>query len=699
MRIMHFDYETFSELNLLDVGTSAYSRHHTTEVLMCAYAFDDGPVKQWIPAEGQEMPQDLRDALTDPEVEKWAWNAPFEIAITRNCLGIEIDIRQWRCAMVLAMHQSLPGKLEKAAIVVGLPEDKQKDKRGSALMRKFSFPRKPTKRDNRTRNFWCDFYDDWLEYLEYNVQDVIAERAVCKRLYPMPNDEWELWFLDFAINNAGLPINRRMVRNAIMLYEEALGSVDSGDGALGEMAEITGLDNPNSVSHQLLPWLQDNGYMFDDCKKGHIERALEYFDKRPDHWTEEQHRAYCQSNSLKRILELRLQTSKTSIKKYYSVLRAMDDDDLLRMVLQMNGAPRTGRYAGRIFQPQNLARPEPRFEEMQEELARAIEVLSLPALKLVHGDPFECLSSALRPTAQAPEGMRFIDADLNAIENRVLGWIAECPKILEVFHKGQDPYIAFASYLYETPYDLLYHEYKVMGDKSKRKIAKPGTLGSGYGMGPGEQRENKQTGEIEGTGLLGYAWGMGVTQFTLEDSKHSIETFRREFSEVKDLWYAMERAAKKCVRTGKPTECSVVRFDRRGPYLRMILPSERPLYYCRPRLEMKQTPWGEMRETLTYEGMNDKKQWGRLHTTPGKIVENADQAISRDLLVHGMKIAARRGIDIRLHVHDQIIGLTPEDRAEQDLKILIDSMEDRPHWAKGLPLGSEGQFTSYIVKD
>jgi DNA polymerase len=698
MTKVHLDYETFSEVNLKETGLSVYSKHDSTEVLMCAYAFDDGPVKQWIPAEGEDMPEDLLEALTDPRIEKWAWNAPFEMAITAFVLGIDVDVTQWRCAMVLAMHQSLPGKLEKAAVVVGLPEDKQKDRKGAALMRKFSFPRKPTKRDARTRNLWHSDFESWNGYLAYNVQDVVTERAVCKRLYPMPWSEWELWFMDQAINAAGLPVNRRMINNAIKIYEEALGSVESGTGAFGEMAEITGLANPNSNT-QLLPWLQEHGYPFDDMVAAHIKVALEYFERRPDHWADEDWQRYRSSNSLHRILELRQQVSLTSIKKYYALQKATDEDDCVRHVLQMNGASRTGRYAGRIYQPQNLKRPLPRFEDYQETLAKHVEECTLEELKLVHGNVFDVLASSLRPVAQAPEGMVFVDADLNAIENRVLGWLSGCTKILDVFHQNQDPYIAFASYLYETPYDLLWHEYKVLKDKSKRTIAKPGTLGAGYGMGAGQQKVNNKTGEIEATGLLGYAWGMGVKQFTEEDAKHSIDTFRREFSEVKDLWYAMERAAKKCVRTGRPTRCGFVRFIRKGPYLCMILPSGRPLYYLKPRLEMRKTPWGEVKETLTYEGMNDKRQWVRIHTTPGKIVENADQAISRDLLVHGMKLAVARGLDIRLHVHDQIISLEDERGAEKKLETLIDCMGDVPDWAPGLPLGSEGHFTKFMVKD
>lgn len=687
------DYETFSTVSLPDVGGSVYSKHPDTEILMAAYNFNHGPIKQWIPAEGEPIPRELAEALIDPQVRKWAWNAKFEMAIT-NQLVAEVDVRQWRCTMIQAMHCSLPGKLEKAGPILGLPMDQQKDRRGKALMRKFSMPRKPTKANPNPRLFHYDDPEEWQAYLEYNRSDVLAEGGIWRRLKPymMSADEWELFRIDHEINEAGLPINLNMVRNAIRIYEHAM------ELGLGQMRDVTGLANPNSLP-QLLPWLKSQGYMFDDCKKGHIKTAAGYFNKPPEHWSEDQWQEYRSNETLKTVLDLRLEVSRTSIVKYYALERATDEDGMLRQVLQMNGAARTGRYAGRIFQPQNLPRPEKRFEDYQAVLADGIEHLDHDSLKLVHGNVFDALASGLRPSAQAPAGKLFVDADLSAIENRVLGWISGCDKILEVFRKGLDPYISFATYLFEKPYDELWHEYKVLKKGEKRTIAKPGTLGCGYGMGPGEEYEDKQTGEIEATGLLGYAWGMGIKQFTKADSKHSVDTFRREFSEVKDYWYALERAARKCVRTGNPIKHGVVSFEMKGPFLLMILPSGRPLYYLRPRLEEHKTPWGEMKVQITYEGMNDKKQWVRMNTTPGKLTENADQAISRDLLVHGIKLAKKRGIDVRLHVHDQILGLVAERGAEEKLALLKECMEDQPKWAPGLPLGSAGLVTKVFIKD
>ena len=282
----------------------------------------------------------------------------------------------------------------------------------------------------------------------------------------------------------------------------------------------------------------------------------------------------------------------------------------------------------------------------------------------------------------------------------MLGWLAKCRKILRVFEENRDPYIDFATYLFGGTYAQRWHEYKELGDSTKRTISKPGVLGCGYMLGAGEQRYNKKTAETEATGLLGYAWGMGIKEFTQEQSELSVSTFRREFEEVKDYWYGIERAAKKCIRTGSPTRHHDVSFDMKAPFMRMLLPSGRALHYCRPRLEMVRAPWGEMKESITYEGLNTKKQWIRQSTHPGKLTENADQAISRDIIMNGMRIAKREyQIDIRIHVHDQIVGLVREDEAQERLEQLKEAMSRPIPWAKGLPLGAAGHISKIFVKD
>ncbi|ARB05699.1 DNA polymerase I [Synechococcus virus S-ESS1] len=546
---LNIDYETFSETDLPKVGSDVYSRDPSTEVLMAAYSLNGSKEEQWIPAEGQPMPKYLAEAIVDPEVRKWAWNAPFEMNITENSLGIPVDVSQWRCTMAFAQLCSYPGSLEKAGPAVGLPLDKLKNDAGKKLIRKFSMLKKSRRKatmGQMVRTYWFDDLDDWENYLEYNRDDVVAEKTILKALKPYapPAHEWELWELDQLINRKGIPINLDMVHNAVRLYDESY--------AIGfrEMQELTRLSNPMSTQ-QLLPWLQANGYPFDDLKKGHVKQARSYFDQKPDHWDEMKHLEYQFNEELEKVLDLRLELSRSSITKFHALQRATDpigngQFGLLRYTLQFAGAQRTARWAGRIFQPQNIPKPEKKFEKEIEVHAANIATLDRESIELIYPNTFDVLASTIRPAAQAPDGQMFLDADLNAIENRVLGWLARCRKILRVFELGRDPYVDFATYLFHRPYDELFAEYKA-GNSAKRTIAKPGVLGCGYMLGPGATYEDKDTGEIEATGLLGYAWGMGVRHFTLEDSKLSVDTFRREFKEVKDYWYSIERAMMRCI--------------------------------------------------------------------------------------------------------------------------------------------------------
>jgi DNA polymerase len=696
------DFETFSPADLKKVGASRYSRHPETEVLMGAYNVNGGEPIQWDAAQGMDMPRELSEALDDPEVEKWAWNAHFEMNILRNTLKRPVVIEQWRDTMVMAYACSLPGALEKAGPILDLPEDMVKNEHGSRLIQKFSKPkvsRRKADYGQLVRTYWYQDLTDWELYCLYNRQDVRAETAIWKRLIqfnPMPDHEWEMWHLDQKINFAGIPINLDMARNAIKVYEGVLSQ------SMGLMRDTTGLNNPNSTE-QLLPWMQSRGYMFDDCQKAHIRTARAYFDTKPDHWSHEQWLDYAADEDLKLTLDLRLETARTSIKKYYALIERTDDDGNLRGAFQFAGAARTWRWAGRGWQGQNLPRPEKVFEKDIEAHADNVAKLDWEAIDLAYQNPFDLLASCIRSVAQAPDGYMFVDRDLNAIENRVLAWLAQCPKMLRVFMMKQDPYIAFAVYLFKEKYEDLWREYKEEGKSEKRTISKPGVLGCGYMLSAGKKKINKKTGEIEADGLLGYAWDMGVKHFTEEQSALSVDTFRREFSEVKDYWYGIERAAKKAIRTSRPqrfgTGYGVVTFDMKGPMMRMKLPSGRCLHYVRPRLEQVKAPWGEMKETITYEGLNDRKQWVRQSTHPGKLTENADQAISRDLLAHSLKLADRRGLDLRIHVHDQGVALALSEKASNALDILGECMNEPPKWAPDMPLGSAGLVTKVWKKD
>lgn len=718
---LHHDFETYCDVSVTDVGSDVYARHPSTEVLMCAYAANDEEIIQWLPAEGEPMPSDLEEMMLDPNAVKFAWNKPFEWAIWQHVLKLYIPHDQWRDPMVMAFSCSLPGSLDKAGKVVELPEDQAKMKRGKTLIRKFCSPRKPTKHNPSTRLMPWDAPADWEEFKLYNRTDVAAERGIYKRLKPfdLPPAEWDNWVIDQEINQAGIPINMGMVQNAISIYRDLV------DETLEEMTLLTGLQNANSTA-QLLKWLKARGYPFDDLKAGHVRRGEERAAEQLKEWdvdaTEEEsiveavleaarsgydfqwEEEWYEVAVIRRVLWLRIRAAKASPKKYFALVDYSDASDpenvVIRNAFQFAGAGRTWRWAGRSFQAQNLPRPASKHIEKNIALAAEhVAKLYAPALKLLWPDAMDVLTSCIRPCAQAPDGYLFIDADLNAIENRVLGWIAKCRKILRVFELNRDPYIDFATHLFGGTYEERLAEYKG-GDGAKRTISKPGVLGCGYMLGAGEEKYNAKTAEMEATGLLGYAWNMGIKEFTSDQSKLSVDTFRREFDEVKDFWYDIEKAMRKCIRTGQPTRHHMIRFDIKGPFCRMILPSGRSLHYCRPRLEMRKTPWGEMREQITYEGLNDKKQWFRQATHPGKITENADQAISRDLIAHGMRIAKREyDIDVRIHVHDQIVGLVLEDEAEAKLAQLQEAMSRRPVWAPDLPLASAGFISKIFVKD
>lgn len=692
---LNLDFETYSDLDLSKTGVGVYARHSSTEALMAAFSLNGSPVGQCSFVEGEDWPREIAEALDDPDVEKWAWNAPFEIAILRHTMKRKVDLTQWFDTMVQASYCSFPGSLERAGPAMGFPEEMCKMTDGKRLMRVFSFPHKPTKANPTTRNFFYHNLPKWRLYLEYNRRDVEIEKEICDWLQPyrMPDWEWDLWRMDQDINERGLPINLAMVANALEVYGAAY------DEGLVQMRELTGLSNPMSTQ-QLLPWLRERGYPFDDLKKGHVSRAVDFFEKPPESWGDNQTAAYTGNRELLEVLMLRRDLARTSIKKFNALEAATQPEDgVIRGTLQFYAAQRTGRWGGRLFQPQNLARPEPELANNIETHARNVELLDYESLKLLYPNVFDLLASTIRPAAQAPEGYVILDADLNAIENRVLGWIADCQKILDVFRNKMDPYIAFAVYLYEMGYEELWHEYKVLGNKGKRTISKPGVLGCGYMLGAGKEFENEQTGEMEATGLLGYAWNMDVKQFTLEDSEASVETFRREFSEVKDYWYGVERAMKHVIRSGEPQQYGHVWIDLKDDFCRIELPSKRHLHYYKPRVERKMMPWKKEKDVITYMNQNERKQWARVSTHPGKITENIDQAISRDLLAHGLNIAFDRGLDIRLHVHDQIVALSEEDKAERNLEILIDSMEEQPWWADGLPLGSEGFTCKMFQKD
>ena len=693
---LHIDYETASKLDVTKVGASKYSLHPSTRVLMVAYAFDDGPIKQWVPAEGQPIPFDLEYGLRDDFTTKFAWNASFEVAITHNVLGIMTDVKAWKDVMVMAYYASLPGKLAHAGPVLRLPESMLKQTGGTQLINLFSTRKK----------HWTEEPVKWEKFKSYNRADLRAEREIHRRLRPfdLPDYEWDAWWLDQEMNRRGIPVNISRCVNVVRVRDQFMAEY------FADMKERTGLENPNS-GKQLLPWLKERGYTFNDLKAGHVKTMLEEAEDLLENWGGG---ADDPLRELIPVLRLRQFTSRTSTTKYDRILAHVDHDSVIRNCLQFMGAPRTHRWGGRVFQPHNLKTPVPGldgldFKEVQPDvpLLMATSQQIQAALTLGTGDieeirgefdnPIEAMASTVRPTIEAPDGYLFVVFDFSAVENVTIGWLADDRLILKVFEDGMDPYLHFATYMYGKSYAELEAEFKA-GEKQKRKICKPPVLGCGFGLGKGMWKEDKDTGEAIATGLLGYAQSMGV-DLSLEQSEMMVETWRDTYTGVSEgLWPEIESAAFRAVRTGKEQCLDRISFDYKKPFLRMNLPKGGYLHYLRPKLVNQMKPWGKRKWTLTYEGQRENRSWGRLSTHPGKITENAVQKIARDLLREALTAIDFLEWDIRMHVHDEVLVLVREDQAIEAFQEIKECMV-APRWAPGMPVKAAGYISKWFVKD
>lgn len=692
MRAIYFDYETFNERDLPAVGVSAYVRDPSLEIILASWSTDDGEtVKQYDRfAHGHRLPNEFLDALEDERVWKIAWNFPFEWNVTKQALDIDIPASEAIDPMVLARALSMPGSLAEVCRILNMPESEWKHAGGKALINFFCKPRKPTKKNPSLRNTDQSNPRKWDDFKAYNVQDIRSMVSAWRRMkrWNLPDFEWRLWEYDRQINEAGVPVNLRAIDNANIIVNEITAA------RLEDLGRITGLENPNS-GEQLLGWLDERDYPFADLKIGHVRRALKEAKDEGDGETK-----------YAKALQRRTEISKASLKKYAAYQKMSNDDGLLRNMLMFNGAGRTCRWAGSGVQMHNMARPHWFFEkaEAQEALARHIQRLSPRDFEWLYTrdkvDPFEALSSGVRGVVAAPDGYVFVSADFNAIENRVLGYMADEERILNVFKDGKDPYVDFATYMFGGTYEELWHEYKELKQKTKRQTSKPGVLGCGYMLSAGFEYEDPATGELLATGLLGYGRNMGV-DLTVEQAKQSVDVWRATYSKCVDLWYDLDKAVRKAISTGRRVECAMFEFQKDGPFLTARLPSGRKLYYLRPRIEDRKTPWGEVRPTVTYEGIDSRSQrkvWGRISTHPGKVTENLDQALARDCLAYGLVRVLKRGVDVRLHVHDEIVALAREDDAERVAAILSEEMSAAMEWAPELPLKAVAEISRVFVK-
>lgn len=577
---VHIDVETSSEVDLPKAGLSRYARHPSTRVRVIAYrlpgeaitrTFDERDTRG--PLTRENLPSDLVSALEDPRVETWAHNCSFERALFRHALGVEIPLESARCTMVWAHSLALPANLGDLGAVMMLSEDQQKLADGKRLIRLFCSPQKATK---TKPGGWMGpetHPEEWQAFVDYCARDVDAEVEISRRLarWPMPEIEWSRWHLDQRINERGLPIDLELVRGALDVDETIRADLER------RMRETTGVANPNSRA-QLLAWLGAQGVDTATLTKQSVRDLL----------------ALPQEDAVASMLRSRLDLAKSSTTKYAAVERAVDTDGRLRGTLQFMGASRTGRWAGRTLQPQNLPQgviDDPALMQGAIDLVKARDVGSLDA---IFGQPSTILSSLIRAVIRAPEGKTLVAADYASIESIVLAWLAGCSRLLDVFRTGRDVYKDFATALYRIEYADV--------TKAQRKFAKPATLGCGYMLGA--------------KGLVAYAEAMGVPM-TLEQAKQCVDTFRASYFEIPILWNALDEAARACIRTGETTVAGKIRFEWSRPFLRMVLPSGRAISYLRPRIVTRETDWGP-KSTVAYDGKDATGAWGAVFTHPGK---------------------------------------------------------------------------------
>ena len=650
MTILSIDLETFSSVDIGKSGVYAYTEAEDFEILLFGYAFDDEPVQVVDLASGERIPLDVIQMLGSPEAIKTAFNANFE----RTCLAKHFRVRmppeQWRCSSVLARTLGLPGKLEEVAKAMKLQQ--QKDTAGKALIRYFSMPCKPTKTNGeRTRNLPHHAPEKWAAFKEYCRQDVEVERTIRKALerFPVLPVEQKLWCLDQRINDDGIRIDPNLVAHAIACdtqYQER---------KTEEAAKLTGLDNPNSVS-QLKAWLLEaEGLEVESLNKETVPELLKQ----------------AESDTVKRVLELRQEMAKTSVKKYMAMDRARCKDDRVRGLLQFYGANRTGRFSSRLIQVQNL--PQNHLKDL--DLARNLLLSGdYDTLELLFESVPGVLSQLIRTAFVPSPGCRFIVADFSAIEARIIAWLAGEKWRMDVFRTHGKIYEASASQMFRVPLESIT---KGSPLRQKGKVAE---LALGYAGGPGALI---QMGALK----------QGLTE---EELPGLVSTWRKANHHIVQFWWDVEKAATEAVREKKSVSLQHgLTFSVESGIMFIRLPSGRRLAYVRPRIE--NNPRFD-KPALSYEGIGQKtKQWGREFTYSGKLVENIVQATARDCLAEAMLRLDAAGYKIVMHVHDEVVLEVP--RSEGSLEEACQITGQSLKWAPGLPMRADGFETDYYKKE
>ena len=639
------DIETWSDIDLITSGVYKYTDSDHFCILLLAYSIDDKETRIVDLAQGEKIPENVLQMLTDDSVIKTAFNANFERTCLSKHLGIRLQPESWRCTAVQASMLALPLSLEAVGAVLGL--DKQKLSEGKELIKYFCCPCKATKvNGGRTRNLPSDAPVKWELFKSYCIRDVDVEKQIRQKLtnYPISEQEQKVYCLDQRINDRGIMVDRSLVEHAItcdLLYKET---------ATKRAYELSGLENPNSVS-QLKGWLEKRGLSVDSLAKDAVRDLITQTD-----------------GAVAELLTLRLRMSKTSVKKYEAIDRAVCRENRVHGLLQFYGANRTGRWAGRLVQIHNL--PQNHLEDL--ELARSlVETGRHGDVELFYESTPDVLSELIRTAFIAKPGCRFIISDFSAIEARVLSWMAGEEWRMEVFATHGKIYEASASAMFHVPIEEIT---KTSPLRAKGKIAE---LALGYG------------------GSVGALTAMGALDMGLEESELQplVNTWRNANPHIIEFWWKVDEAAITAVRERTSKRVGMLTFEYERGILFVTLPSGRRLSYIKPRIELNR--FG--REGLSYEGIGESKKWMRLETYGPKLVENVIQATSRDILAESMLRLEQAGFDIVCHVHDEVVLEVPEGVSSVDE--INEIMAINPLWTKGLPLKAAGFESPFYKKD
>lgn len=658
MENLSIDLETFSSVNLGKCGVYKYAESEDFEILLFGYSVDGSEVQVVDLAQGETIPEVVLSALTDETVIKWAFNAQFERVCLSRYLrdkginlnpgktvkseGLFLNPSSWHCTMIWSATLGLPMSLENVGAVLGL--DKQKLTEGKSLIKYFCLPCNPTKvNGGRTRNKYFHDKEKWEQFKSYNKRDVEVELSIQEKLsrFPVPNFLWQEFYLDQTINDRGIGIDPLFVESAIKLDQ------DVKTHLMSELKHVTGLENPNSVL-QMRSWLKKHGLEMESLGKKEVAKELKTVGK-----------------ELAEVLRLRQQLAKSSVKKYTAMKNAACMDYRERGMFRFYGANRTGRFAGRLVQLQNL--PQNHLPDLAE--ARSlVKQGNVEALEMLYEDIPDTLSQLIRTAFIPRTGLKFIVADFSAIEARVLAWLAGEKWRMRVFAEGKDIYCSSASQMFSVPVE----KHGVNGHlRQKGKIAE---LALGYGG---------SVGALKAMGAL----DMGLREDELQPL---VDAWRSSNPMVTTLWWDVDRAVKQCVHEHVSVRTHNIVFTYKSGFLIITLPSKRCLYYVKPRVE--ENKYGG--ESVTYEGVGSTKKWERLESYGPKFVENITQAIARDILLYAMQTL--KEYRIVAHVHDEAIIETDKSVSVQSV---CELMGRTPPWAEGLLLRADGYECEFYKKD